>query len=301
MDALSSMFSVLRLSSSIYFRSDFSSPWGMKSNKSDFAQFHMVANGQCVVTFDDGIEIELKSGDIILLPHGDAHAISDTTKSNLLDGAEVVHNIQSGLSPFKGEHNNTTLICGHFEFDKALEHPFIKTLPRALIIKDIEHREKAWFETVYNLILSESVDDLLGSQVIVSRLAEVMLMHLLRTYIKREQGKYPFYEALTDNQLCLSLTKIHLNPSFPWSLESLAKEAGLSRTLFANKFKALVGATPMEYVTQWRILKAKELLMKTKEPIANVAEQVGYSSEASFNRAFKRIANATPFVFRKLA
>ncbi len=301
MDALSSIFSVIRLSSTIYFRSDFSIPWGMKADTSDFAQFHMVAAGQSIVAFEDGTEIELNAGDIILLPHGTAHIISDASCSNVLDGMNVVQSIQAGSSPFIGDQLSTTLICGHFEFDKSLEHPFISTLPQAILIKDIEHREKAWFETVYNLILSESVEALPGSNIIMTRLAEVMLMHLLRTYIAREQSRNPFYAALNDSQLGQSLTKIHLNPSYSWSLESLAKEAGMSRTLFATRFKSMVGSTPMEYVTQWRILKAKELLMKTQEPISKVAEQVGYSSEASFNRAFKRLAKATPLVFRKSA
>ena len=301
MDVLSSIFSVIRLSSTIYFRSDFATPWGMKAAASNFSQFHMVTSGRCVVTIVGEEPIELNAGDIILLPHGAGHTISDSSATNVLDGRNVVQSIQSGNSPFSGNSTITNLICGHFEFDKSLEHPFIQTLPEVIIIKDIEHREKAWFETVYNLILNESLEAMPGSNVIMTRLAEVMLMHILRTYILREQVNNPFYAALADNQLSLSLSKIHLNPSYSWSLESLAKEAGMSRTLFANKFRTMIGSTPMDYVAQWRILKAKELLLKTKEPISKVAEQVGYSSEASFNRAFKRLAKATPLVFRKSA
>lgn len=302
MDALSSIFSMMKLSSTIYFRSDFKSPWGMESAKSDYAQFHMVASGNCVVDFSDGEQIQLNTGDILLIPHGDTHIISDASHSNIIDGMTVVKSIQSGNSPFKGDElGATTLICGHFEFDKTLEHPFIKELPRSIYITDLEHREQAWFETVYNLILNESLSGLPGSNVVMTRLAEVMLMHILRTFILREQNRQPYYATFNDSQLSQSLKKIHQDPSYAWSLISLAKEAGMSRTLFATKFKSMLGSTPMEYVTQWRMLKAKELLTRTQHPIAEVAEKVGYSSEASFNRAFKRISNTTPLVFRKSA
>lgn len=301
MDVLSSMFSLVRLSSTIYFRSDFSAPWGMQASDGDFAQFHMVAAGKALITFEDGKEIKLNAGDMILLPHGTAHIISDQSRSRVIDGAQVVGAVQKGDSPFTIGSDTATLICGHFQFDKDLEHPFIKSLPRAIYISDLEHREASWFESVYNLIMNESQNGLAGSSVIMTRLAEIMLMHILRVYIRREQDNNPFYAAINDIQLSQSLSQIHNSPECQWSLVSLAKEAGMSRTLFATKFKSMVGTTPMEYLAQWRILKAKELLVKTHKPISLVAEQVGYSSEVSFNRAFKRLVNTTPLVFRKSA
>lgn len=300
MDVLSDLLSKVKLSSVVYFKSDFSDPWGMDIPKGPFAQFHIVTKGQCILKTKEQ-SIQLFTGDIIVFPLGASHWLANNENSKLYNGQEVVESIIAGKSLFNGDKLATTLVCGHFEFNKTMDHPFINELPSMIHITDTDRKDFSWLESITSLVIQEAGKEQSGSNVIVNKLGEVLFIHILRLYIERNKSKRGFVAAIQDERISKVLKVIHSSSAKNWQLEELAQLAGMSRTSFTNKFKSLIGDTPFNYLTQWRILQAKELLIETNKPVGEIAEEVGYQSEAAFNRVFKKRITQTPLKFRQNA
>ena len=300
MDTLSSILNKVKLSSAVYFKSDFSSPWGMDIPKGPFAQFHIVTRGSCILKTKT-TQIQLFAGDIVVFPLGTSHWLADQESSKRTQGMEVVTSILQGDSLFKGNQVATTLICGHFEFDRSLDHPFLTELPELIHIPDEERKELSWLESISNLVIRETGNEDSGSQLIVNKLGEVLFIHTLRAYIMKNQAKKGFMAGLKDPRMSSVLAAIHQSPANDWQLASLAKIAGMSRTSFSNHFKSLIGETPLTYITNWRIIQAQTLLKESSKSVGEIAEAVGYQSEAAFNRVFKKRVAQTPLKFRQAA
>ncbi len=298
MDVLSDILKKIKLSSAIYFESDFSSPWGMTIPKGRFAQFHIVTKGQCLMKTEDR-KIQLLEGDIIVFPFGTSHSLADFESGVYKNGQEVVAGIMDGKPVFVGDRISTRLVCGHFQFDRNMEHPFIQELPAVIHISGIEKNEFAWLESITDLIIQEAGNDNPGKDTIMNKLGEVLFVHVLRTYLQKNSKKKGFIAAMQDKRIGRVLKSIHRSPEKDWQLPTLAKVAGMSRTSFSNHFKRLTGETPFRYITQWRMLQAKELLLESNIPVGEIAERVGYQSEAAFNRVFKKNAKRTPLKFRQ--
>ena len=300
MDALSDILRLIRLRSAIYFRSDFQSPWGMNMATSSVAQFHIVVRGSCYLNFEESAApVLLSAGDIVVFPHGTAHWLADDPANKKIPGQKVLQSIKNNLPVFKGERVSTTLVCGHFEFDRDLEHPFFDALPKVIHISGMANRELNWIESVAGIIIQEVNSSHPGSDVVVDRLAEVLFIQVLRSYMRQQNMTKGFFAALTDKQIRIALKMIHSNPEISWTLENISKDIGMSRSAFAARFKVLVGETPLEYITKWRMTRARELLKNPQKPLIVIAEQVGYTSEAAFNRAFKRIFKHNPGFMRR--
>ena len=298
MDILSDILSKVKLSSAVYFKSDFSEPWGMDIPKGPFAQFHIVTRGQCVLKTKE-VSIQLFTGDIVVFPLGAGHWLANSEKSKRYQGLEVVEAILSGNSLFEGNELSTTLVCGHFEFDRNMAHPFIKELPAMIHIKNEDVKQFIWLKNITDLVIDEAEMEKSGSNVIVNKLGEILFIHTLRALIEKNKLKTGFIAAMQDERISKVLKEIHSHPQNDWQLDKLAQIAGMSRTSFINKFKSLIGVTPFNYLTQWRLLQAKELLAESELAVGEIAEQVGYQSEAAFNRVFKKNVAQTPLKFRQ--
>jgi AraC-like DNA-binding protein len=300
MDALSDILNTIRLQSSVYFRSDFSSPWGMQIDRGPFAQFHMLVRGNCWLSADSFKEpLPLSGGDIVIFPFGDAHWIVDDLKHKRTPGRQVVEALRRNESIFQGERITATLVCGHFEFDRDVDHPFMRALPRFIHLSGIEQRQLSWLETITNVIIQEAGSGNPGSEVVITRLAEVLFIHILRAYMIQKNISNGYFAALKDRQINEALNMIHTRPQNNWKLENIARAIGMSRSAFAARFKQLVGMTPIGYVTNWRMHKAREMLKDQNLSLIEIAEKVGYTSEAAFNRAFKRRFNQNPGAMRR--
>lgn len=297
MDLLSDILNKVKLSSAVYFKSDFSAPWGMEIPRGPFAQFHIVTRGQCVLKTKDK-ELQLFAGDIVVFPLGTSHWLADQESSERKGGQDVVQSILDGKSLFEGDNISTTLVCGHFEFDRDIDHPFVHELPEIIHITDSERKEISWLESITNLVIQEAGSENSGSNIIVNKLGEVLFIHTLRAFIQRNSTKKGFLAAIQDERISKALRAIHDSPEKDWRLDSLAQIAGMSRTSFSNKFKDLIGETPLTYITNWRILQAKELLKESKKSVGEIADKVGYQSEAAFNRIFKKRVAQTPLKYR---
>jgi AraC-like DNA-binding protein len=298
MDVLSDILSKVKLASVVYFKSDFSEPWGMEIPKGPFAQFHIVTKGQCVLKTNKK-SIRLFAGDIVVFPLGASHWLANNENSQRYSGQEVVQSILSGNSLFTGDTLSTTLVCGHFEFDKNFEHPFIKELPSIIHIDDTDLKQFSWLKNITDLIIGEAEKEQPGSDVIVNKLGEVLFVHTLRAFIEKNKSESGFIAAIQDERISKVLKEIHSFPQKGWKLEQLAQVAAMSRTSFANRFKMLTGETPFNYIKRWRLLCAKGLLEESTLSVGEIAEQVGYQSEAAFNRVFKKNISQTPLKFRQ--
>lgn len=297
MDGLSGILDQIRLKSVIYFKSEFAPDWGMDVPQGPFAQFHIIAEGACCFKCG-GEEKDLNAGDILIFPNGTAHWLAHSATSRKINGQEVASSIMQGNSIFAGDHHATTMICGHFEFDRKLDHPFLSALPDIIHISRIKSNKFSHLVAIADLLINETNTSSTGTNIISQRLAEALFISAIRYYIDQEHD-LPFLAALYDERISATLEQMHAYPELDWTLESLGREAGMSRTSFANHFREKVGQTPLHYLANWRILIAQRILVESEYSIAEVAEKVGYGSEAAFNRAFKKHINQTPARFRR--
>jgi AraC-like DNA-binding protein len=298
MNVLNSVLGKVKLSSTVYFKSDFSSPWGMNIPKTNFAQFHIITKGQCVLKIEGKI-ITLFTGDIIVLPFGTSHKMADEEMSECRSGEEVLQSILNGTPMFNGEHVSTNLICGHFEFDKSISHLFFEELPKVIHITGFERKERIWLENITNLVIHEMDKEQNGNNIIANKLGEVFFIHVLRTFIEKKPLDKGFIAALQDKRMNEVLKAIHQYPEKDWKVELLAQKAGMSRASFSNKFKVIIGKTPMGYLTSWRVTLAKELLRESNKSVGEISHMVGYQSEAAFNRVFKSRVEKSPLRYRR--
>ena len=298
MDVLGDVLHSIHLRGTVYFQLDFSAPWGMKMDAGSLAQFHIVVRGACWLesaTLD--APLALSTGDVLMFPHGDAHILADKPDSQYINGRNVLDAYREGAQFFCNGDLCTTLVCGHFEFNQDFEHPFLRDLPSLIHIPG--RHQPVWLENAVQMIIQESKTEQHGSSIIVDRLADVLFVHTLRAYLELIEQPAGSLIALKDNRINQSLKLIHQQPEHDWTLQELATRVSMSRASFATRFRELMGETPMRYITLWRMQTAMGLLRHTDLPLASIADRVGYTSEASFSRAFKRQFNRTPGSHRR--
>ena len=292
-DTLTDILRLMRLDGSIYFQEKFSAPWGMRVDPGPFAQFHMVVDGQCWIegeAFDE--PADLGPGDIVVFPTGAGHSLSDAPGRQCRNGKSVVKAISNHDNPFAGAGPDVTLICGHFSFDESVKTTFLPLLPPVLLLHERDY-SLLRLKTILNLIFEETRQPKDGGPVVAERLAEALFIDILREYTGKDENT-GLMTALSDRRIKAALDAVHADPAYRWTLQEMARQAGASRTMFATRFKEKMGVTPMDYLNSLRMTKALQMLRANDAPIIEVAENVGYASEASFNRAFKRQFGTTP-------
>ena len=300
MDTLSDILMLMRLRSCVYFQREFAAPWGMEMADGPYAQFHMVARGRCWLRFADST-IELAGGDVVVFPRGDGHLLLDDPASVPVSGSAVLEAHKRGEPLFAEGGERVRLLCGHFEFDRTFRHQLVAELPRLIHVRALSHDQPDWFEAVSRTLIRESAADRPGASTVVNRLAEVLFIQVLRAYMHRNQPSHGFFGAIRDQQINRALKAIHSGYDQNLTLADIAREAGMSRSNLALRFKGVLGETPMEYVTRWRMLRAREFLKFSDSSLSDIAERVGYSSESAFSHAFKRQSGQGPGAFRRLA
>jgi len=311
MDALADVLKTLRISGNTYACNEFSSPWGMRIDKSSVGMFHVVISGSCWLTLGEDKKIRLDGGDIVAFPTGGSHGISDMPESELLPGKAVVSQLMNHQNPFSCcSHKNdnvTKLMCGSFTHDSSLNHPFLRDLPCFIHVKAAETPELEWLRMLMKVLACESSNQSPGSSVIVDRLTEVLFIQLLRTHIKSTEKLHQneknvcYLSALNDPQIGQALNLIHNENSASLTVEKLGVRVAMSRTAFTEKFTRLIGMPPKTYLINWRMQKAKTKLETSNAQMYDIAEYSGYSSEAAFSKAFKNFFDITPGKVRRQA
>lgn len=299
MDALSTVLEAVRLRAVVYSKFPLSAPWGLDVVADENSQFWRLVSGSCTVGSPDGQSIELAEGDLVFIPHGSAHWIADQSTSLRMPSPEFVKARREGVPVFNGDGEITMLIAGHFEFDYQLLHPFLKDLPSVIHIRQYETENQLLLKQVTQLMLQEINDEKPGSGVMLKCLSEIMFVNIIRSYLEQDVPANGFLSALNDPKISKALKLMQDSPQINWTLESLASEIGMSRSVFFNQFKKLLRETPLNYLTNWRIKRASTLLLTDNSNIAEIAANVGYQSEAAFNRIFKSKTGYTPAAYRK--
>jgi len=299
MDALSTVLEATALKIIVYNKLTFSGPWGLDVVKDENSQFWRLVSGCCIVGLHDGQTIEMAEGDLVFVPHGSAHWIADKTTSLRMPSPEFVKARREGIPVFNNAGPETILIGGHFEFDYHALHPFLNDLPQVIHIRQFGTQHQLLLKQISQLMLAELNDEMPGSKVMLKCLSEIMFITIIRAYLEQTTPQSGFLSALNNSRISKALKLIQDLPENDWTLESLASEVGMSRSVFFNQFKKFVHETPLTYLTNWRIRKAQKLLMADNSNIAEIAMSVGYQSGAAFNRIFKEKTGVTPAVYRR--
>ena len=299
MDALSTVLEATELRCIVYSKIDLAAPWGLDVVRDENSQFWRLVSGTCAIGSPDGSIIEMAEGDLVFVPNGSAHWIADSATSFRIPSPEFVKARRAGINIFNSNGDVTTMVGGHFEFDYQPLHPFLKDLPPVIHIKQFVTENQLLLKQVTQLMLEELTDERPGSQVMLRCLSEIMFVNIIRAYLEQAAPGSGFLSALNDPRISKALKLIQDLPGNDWTLESLASEVGMSRSVFFNQFKKFVHETPLSYLTNWRIRKAQKLLLTDSSNIAEIAINVGYQSEAAFNRIFKAKTGKTPAVYRR--
>ena len=298
----SSPLSELKMSSVFYTHSTMKQPWGIKMPSiPSSTMFHLILEGEAIVVID-GTQIKLNAGDFILLPRGTGHDIVDINKSAATDlfenDIEEITEHYERLTT-KGTGDATTTLCGTVLFENEVTTSVITSMPEFVLI-DSQSQAHDTIKSVVQAIHRETKNEEYGSELVVSRLADVLILQCIRTWINQvSDDNQGWIMAHTDKRLSRAMKRIHSDSAANIDIETLADISGMSRTSFIEYFKRTVGETPKKYITDWRLSLAREKLLYGKAHILNIALDVGYQSEAAFSRAYKNKYGESPSTTKK--
>ena len=316
MDPITDIFKTMHVAAVVHSRLEATAPWGLmrgaeieekvtpsgkKVSPSELAHFGMVSRGNCWLSVE-GIPdpIPLTGGDCFLLAPRSAFVLRDSPRTRPKSFCEVAPKAPSNVVHYGGGGTPTTIISGLLSFDAVSLKPITQLLPSLILVKADQARTIA-LHTTLQLLASEMAEQAPGSEVAAGRLAEVLFIQTLRAYIASgsEDCKRGWLRAIFDPQIGAALRSVHENVNSPWTVESLAAAAGMSRSAFALRFKELLEQTPLDYVTEWRMQRAMPLLQNGEMKLVEIARSVGYESDAAFSKAFKRVVGVAPREYRQ--
>jgi AraC-like DNA-binding protein len=310
MDPLSDVLRVVRLTGAYFYLVEAAAPWSVMATAAremaprilpaseHLISYHIITSGSCWGGVEGQPQIPLRAGDVIVFPHGDPHFMS-SERGKRID-PEVF-----GQTPQRypdtvvlGDGSrDATLVCGFLGCDANPFNPLITALPRCL---HVPGGAGGWLSEFPRQAVAESRASRAGAITMLTRMAELMFVEVVRRYLETEAPEDEgWLTGLRDPVVGAALSSLHSDPSRDWSLAELARDAGASRTVLAERFARLIGLPPMQYLTRWRLQLAANLLATTNAKVAAVGEQVGYESEAAFSRAFKRATGRSPAEYRR--
>jgi AraC-like DNA-binding protein len=276
-------------------------------------EYHVITKGSGWAAIVGQPPVRLDTGDIVMFPHGDAHVISSApgmrparfdsdwifaTRHDpkpipiLLDGATKFSIGESAVN------SQSNLVCGFLGCDLRPFNPLIATLPRLLHLPI--GADEGWIAPILKHAVDASQNKRSGGEALLERLSEMIFVDAIRRYAESLPAESSGWLAgLRDRHIGRALTLLHAQPEKDWTVESLAAEVALSRSALHERFVQFIGIAPMQYITQWRMQLAAKLLRETQAPVASIALDVGYDSEAAFSRAFKRVTGTPPAAWRR--
>jgi AraC family transcriptional regulator, alkane utilization regulator len=317
MDALSDVLRVLRLTGAVFLHAEFTAPWcavsisghpstGIFSTTDHVVFFHFVTEGRCRARLvAGGAPVELGAGDLILLPKDDTHVLGSDLHLAPVSAESLVRPAPpGGLMSIEhgGGGEATRFICGFLSCDKRLCRPVLDALPALVRIPFGDGVAIEWLSSLLRLGARESSAPRVGSDTVLAKLSELLFVEAIRRYVDTLPAEHSgWFAGLRDRFVGKALNLIHGQPGAAWTIEQLAAKVGLSRSALAQRFTDFVGQPPMQYLTRWRLTVAAQRLRTEAVALGTVAEQIGYESEAAFNRAFKREFGMPPAAWRRRA
>jgi AraC-like DNA-binding protein len=316
-DPLTDLFNTTHVASVVQARLEATAPWGLmreggsseeaahhssaKFSPSQFAHFGMVSRGNCWLSVGEMPDpLPLTGGDCFLLAPGSTYALRDDPRTPTRSFCEAAPKNGSNVIHYGGGGVPTTIISGWFSFGRMCVKPLKRLLPELILVKADQAQTLALHSTL-QLLASEMAEPAPGSEVMVNRLADILFIQCVRAHIASncESCKSGWLRAIFDQKIGVALKAMHEKVESQWTVETLAAAAGMSRSAFALRFKELLGETPLEYLTNWRMYKATGLLQEDDRKMLEVAKSVGYDSDAAFSKAFKRVLGVAPREYRR--
>lgn len=303
-DLLTEILDVFRLQSTVYCQAEIRKiGWALQFTGLPSAGFHIVGEGCCWLTLNDdqAPTLRLEAGDLLVLPNGTPHKISDGVGSPLCANIRLDQDVPRSCLLMKwGEDAlSTTLVCGMFGFSDHDGRSISALLPEVMHLSAAHLQEQGLKHTV-DALVEEANAQRPGRQTILTRLADVLFVKVIRAWLADPDNQARgWLGALRDPQIAAALTCIHVDPAHDWTTARLAYEAAMSRSAFAARFSHLVGEAPFAYLTGWRMQVASRLLDNPNISTVEVAMRVGYESDTAFSKAFKRARGMTPLQFRR--
>ena len=316
MDALSETLRVVRLVGAIFINARFTAPWCYQSPHADSAApllepgaervviFHLITEGECYVEMGGSAPVHLIAGDVVRLPAGRraSHDLAaGPAARDRRRGSPTVLSRRPRQLSYGGGGATTRLVCGYLACDARLARMLLAGLPPLVRVNVRGSNAGTWLEASVRYALAEARSPRPGGAGVLAKLAEVLFIEVLRLLHERAgaTGAPAGSPASAIASSARRSTRCTRSPAHAWTLDELAREAGTSRSVLAERFQQLVGSSPMQYLTQWRMLLAANLLSRSNAPLARIAEDVGYQTDTAFSRAFRREFGAPPAAWRR--
>jgi len=306
-DVLTDVLEQVRLAGTLYFSAELRAPWGVSVRPEGRAPFYVVSRGGCQLEVDGEPRARaLAAGDLALLPRAHAHVIRSDPKARPVPFSRFVKDHpmdERGFVHCDGGKGPTSTIVGGFFLSQELEAtPLLSALPAVVHLRADDRDVASWLEPTLRFIVVEMSSRVHGSRSVLNRFADILFIQAVRAVLSTGAPIHAgWLKGLSDGRVARALALMHEHYAKPWTLTLLAREIGTSRTVLALRFRTLVGASPMAYLTRWRMLHAARLLRESRAGVADVAGMVGYTSEAAFAKAFKRTLGRTPGTARRSA
>jgi AraC-like DNA-binding protein/mannose-6-phosphate isomerase-like protein (cupin superfamily) len=299
-DALSEMLRSLRVSTTVFCRSAMGAPWGFAVKAHGRAAFHVILDGSCWLEVD-GIEerVRLRSGDVVVLARGPGHRLVSQPRAPIvwLDDILAEEPIVKGRLMRGGAGAKTDLICGVFEIDSREAVPLLRALPEIAHVRGADGAPPAWLGTLLQLVDEESAQFTPGSESVLARLTDIMLIQVMRQVLLSGPALQPVY----DRRVATALRLLREHPDRAWTLAQLAAAAASSRSAFNDRFRESTGMPPMRYLVRLRLAMAASELRGGDATLAEIAARVGYGSEVALSKAFRREFGVSPSEYRTAA
>lgn len=319
-DPLSDVLRTVRLTGALFFLVEASFPWGVEVPRAGafssiilpraqhVVSYHIILQGRGWASIPDVTSTWFEAGDVLVFPHGDPYSmLSSPDQPPEFDAEATVdwfRDMAAGKLPFVSEEGGggeprSRFVCGFLGCDMQPFNPVLSTLPRLLRVRRSEDASENQLGRLIDLTLAEARQRRLGGESIRLRLGELIFVEVMRQYLEslpaQETG---WLSGLRDPLIGKVLAMLHERPAYPWTLNELAHDAGMSRAALAARFTHLIGHAPMQYLTLWRMQIAARLLVDSSMKVAAVGREIGYESEAAFSRAFKRTVGLSPAAWR---
>jgi AraC-like DNA-binding protein len=312
MDPLSDVLRAVRLTGAYFFLADATHPWMMAAKAASdlvprvlpdvehLISYHIVSAGSCWGGLEGGEPLRLEAGDVIVFPHGEPHVMASvaTRSSGTAPMDAVPRRYPHTLRIGGNSGPRASIVCGFLGCDARPYNPIISALPHCMHIRG---GAGGWMSEFPRQVVAESRAGRVGSETMLTRMAELMFIEVLRRHVEQLPAEQTGWLAgLRDPVVAPALAQLHARPAHRWTLAGLAREVATSRTVLAERFSEVIRVPPMQYLTQWRLQLAAEQLAGSSAKVAAVAERVGYESEAAFSRAFKRATGHAPAAWRRV-
>jgi AraC-like DNA-binding protein len=301
LDVLSSVLRELKFEAAAYRLLALTAPWRVGFGQRGVRGIHIVLDGRCELVVADGTVVPLQAGDLVVLPRADPHELRSAgeRRAPLVPSAELDASRQGGRIRAGGGGEATSVLCGAFLFGEP-GHPALGGLPRLVHVAGDSGRAPGWLAAYVEVLSDAALEGGPGSELVMARLSDALVAQALRFHAEHADDP-GWLRGLRDPYVAKALAALHDDLGHPWTLDSLARTAGLSRSAFAARFTAMVGEPPMRYLHDRRMQRAMTILRDERATLERVAARVGYGSEAALSAAFKRHTGRAPGAYRREA